>query len=46
MTVRIHLTERLIHECARAAGTARIVGSFIGAACLVVAIVALVTSLH
>lgn len=46
MTVRIQVTERLVYECARIGSMARTVGSLMGAACLVGAIVALLTSLH
>ena len=46
MTVRIQVSERVIYECSRVAGMARTLGSLMGAACLVGAIVALLTSLH
>jgi hypothetical protein len=46
VTVRIQVTQRLIDECTQFACTARTVGSIMGAACLVGAMVALLTSLH
>jgi hypothetical protein len=46
MTVRIQLTERVLHECSRFASMACTVGSLVGTAVLVGAAVVLLTSLH
>jgi len=46
VTIRIQVTERVAQECSRFASLAGIVGSIVGAACVVSVVVVLITSIH